>query len=74
VRVHGIRQVELAVELAAAGASRRLLLVARVHHQLTVDGLHGQVARLELGSDVDGDAKYLPSNRDKNVIYIIIGL
>ena len=63
MRVDGVGQVELAVELAAAGAARRRLLVPRRHHQLAVDRLHRQVARLKLGPDLHRDAKHLYTQR-----------
>ena len=65
MRVDCVRQVELAVELSAAGASRRLLLVPRVNHQLAVDRLHRQVSRLKLRPDIHRDAKHLHAGADE---------
>ena len=39
--------------------------MARVHHQLAVNCFHCQVARFELGPNINSDAEYLQETMQK---------
>jgi len=66
LRIDGVREVELSVELAATGTPGSFLLVSGVHHQLAIDRLHRQVARLKLSTDINSYAEHLPISQPIN--------